>query len=91
MENGNGHQDEKCFACGRKFRKNNFGRIVFHPEALTTDGQRQFVGHDCYRKIVDAGEEGYQPPLGGPRLWIEMSAPREVLAAAGITITRWSR
>ena len=81
-------QDDKCFACGRGFRRNSYGRIVFHPMAITIDGQRIFVGHDCHRKIAIAGSHGYQPPRGGPRLWTEMYAPPEALAAAGITIER---
>jgi hypothetical protein len=80
-------QDEKCYACGRPFRRNSHGRIVFHPEALTSDGQRQFVGFDCMKKIVAAGAAGFQPPDGGPRLFCESSAPAEVLQAAGITRT----
>jgi hypothetical protein len=77
-------QDEKCYACGRPFRRNAHGLIPFHPEALTSDGQRQFVGFDCMKKIAAAGRSGYQPPDGGPRLFAEPSAPAEVLAAAGI-------
>lgn len=80
-------QDEKCFACDRRFRRNSFGLIVFHSEAITLDGQRVYVGCDCYQKIVQAGADGYQPPLGGPRLWSQFHAPTEALAAAGITIT----
>jgi hypothetical protein len=79
-------QDDKCFACGRPFRQNSYGRIVFHPEALTLDGQRVFVGYDCAKKINSAGADGYQPPRGGPRLWVDMHAPAEALAAAGIVI-----
>lgn len=80
-------QDQKCFACDRPFRRNSHGLIVFHPEAITLDGQRVFVGHDCHRKITESGSDGYQPPLGGPRLWTELTAPAAALAAAGITIT----
>jgi hypothetical protein len=58
---------------------------------LTVDGQRVFVGDDCYNRIATSGESGYQPPLGGPRLWSEMNAPEEALRAAGIQITRASR
>lgn len=84
-------QDEKCYACGRAFRRNGFGLVVYHPAVLTRDGQRQFVGFDCYEKVRDAGPEGWQPPRGGPRLFLETDAPPEVLAAAGVTITRGSR
>jgi hypothetical protein len=52
---------DKCFACDRKL---NRPRV-----ADTRDGQTVFVGADCYRKIEAAGEVGYQPPKGGPRLY----------------------
>jgi hypothetical protein len=80
-------QDEKCYACGRPFRRNSHGLIVFHPEALTIDGQRQFVGADCMKRITAAGPAGFQPERGGPRLFCESQAPAEVLKAAGITRT----
>lgn len=80
-------QDQKCYACGRPFRRNSHGQIAFHPEALTIDGQRQFVGFDCMKRIAAAGAAGFQPESGGPRLFAEPSAPAEVLAAAGITRT----
>lgn len=80
-------QDEKCYACGRPFRRNSHGQIVAHPEALTIDGQRQFVGADCMKRIAAAGAVGFQPESGGPRLFAPLSAPAEALQAAGITIT----
>lgn len=76
-------QDQKCYACARPFG----GRRHDYPWVLTIDGQRQFVGNDCFKKVAKAGAAGYQPPLGGPRLFAEPSAPAEVLAAAGITRT----
>ena len=79
--------DTKCFACGLKFRRNTHGLIVFHPWAITIDGQRVYVGADCHKRIVACGVDGYQPPKGGPRLWCEMFAPAEALSAAGIVIT----
>lgn len=52
----------KCFACDKRLGK--------RPSiADTRDGQFVFVGSECYRLIVAAGEVGYQPPLGGPRLY----------------------
>lgn len=75
---------DKCFACDRRFRLNSHGRIPYHPEALTLDGQRVAVGFDCFRHVTEAGGDGYQPPLGGPRLWAEQYAPAAALAAAGI-------
>lgn len=54
---------EKCFACER-----NLGR---KPALVTTlDGQQTFVGRECYKKIKDAGYPGWQPPTGGPRLYL---------------------
>lgn len=79
---------KKCFACDRAFRLNSWGNIAYHPEAITIDGQLVYVGHDCFKKIQAAEREGYQPPLGGPRLWADQYAPEEALRAAGITITR---
>lgn len=76
--------DEKCYCCDRRFRRNSHGQIVNHPWVLTIDGQREQVGPDCYQKIVAKGADGYQPPLGGPRLFAEAHAPAETLKAAGI-------
>jgi len=83
-----GPTNEKCYACNRAFRKNSHGNVPYHPEALTSDGQRQGVGYDCYKKIAEAGADGYQPPLGGPRLYAEYHAPEAVLLAAGISLVR---
>lgn len=52
----------KCFACDKKLGKN--------PTIVDTrDGQIVFVGSECFKLIRRSGETGYQPPLGGPRLW----------------------
>ena len=90
MNGRHSYQDEKCYACGRLFRRNTYGRVVFHPQVLTSDGQRQCVGYDCYGKVVRAGADGYQPSLGGPRLYAESTAPSAVLEAAGIVYMRHS-
>jgi hypothetical protein len=37
--------------------------------AVTADGQEVHVGADCAKKIIAAGLSGYQPPLGGPKLY----------------------
>ena len=84
----NGYQDEKCYACGKRFRLNSYNVIPYHPYVLTFDGQKQFVGSDCYRRIQESESKGYQPPRGGPRLWVELYAPAEALLAAGITLNR---
>jgi hypothetical protein len=53
---------DRCFACNRKLGK--------HPQlADTRDAQLVHVGRECIKKIIAAGEAGYQPPLGGPRLY----------------------
>jgi hypothetical protein len=33
------------------------------------DDQTVEVGPECYKKTLKAGENGYQPPLGGPKLY----------------------
>lgn len=53
---------DKCFACDKQLTTNYF-------VADTRDGQVVHVGNDCYRKIMAAGEAGFQPDKGGPRLW----------------------
>jgi hypothetical protein len=42
---------------------------------VTEDGQMQYVGPDCFAKIVAADTKGYQPPLGGPRLFVPNKGP----------------
>jgi hypothetical protein len=53
----------KCFACGRVIRRKTPFR------ADTRDAQIVFVGPECFKYVMDAGDLGYQPPLGGPRLF----------------------
>ena len=56
------HRD-KCFACDRRL-----GRT---PALVDTrDGQTVYVGTECYKLIKAAGDTGYQPPTGGPRLYL---------------------
>ena len=52
----------KCFACNKSMKNRRY--LVD-----TRDGQTCYVGSDCYKKVVSAGENGYQPPLGGPKLY----------------------
>ena len=55
--------DTHCFACGRKLGKN--------PKRIgCQDDQTADVGTDCFRLIQAAGANGYQPPKGGPRLYL---------------------
>jgi hypothetical protein len=59
---------EKCFACGRKL-----GRT---PKLVTcADDQTVHVGVECYREITKGGADGYQPPRGGPRLYLIQFKP----------------
>ena len=53
----------RCFACDRKLGVNPY-------PADTRDSQWVYVGSECYKLIKQAGAEGYQPPLGGPRLYL---------------------
>lgn len=53
----------KCFACNRRMLRS----VVY--AAVTADGQEVRVGADCAKKIIQAGLDGFQPPLGGPRLY----------------------
>ena len=53
---------EKCFACGRKLGET--------PMLVDTrDDQLVYVGRECAKLVIASGEAGYQPPLGGPRLY----------------------
>jgi hypothetical protein len=51
-----------CFACGRKLGKSP-------RTADTRDDQIVAVGIECHEHIVAAGEAGWQPPKGGPKLY----------------------
>jgi hypothetical protein len=55
---------ESCYCCDKPFAKKTGAYWVW-----TCDGQRQFAGPECFRKIKKAGTEGYQPPKGGPRMF----------------------
>ena len=56
---------DACFACGRPLRGRNGAYLVD-----TRDAQTAYVGADCFKKIRSMGDEGWQPPLGGPRLYL---------------------
>lgn len=53
---------ERCFACNKPLKK-------FQYYCETSDGQGVYVGRDCWVKAKKSGSIGYQPPLGGPRLY----------------------
>ena len=52
-----------CFACGKRLSDNPY-------LADTRDDQIVYIGSECYKRVRIAGEAGYQPPLGGPRLYL---------------------
>lgn len=54
---------ERCFACDRKLGKN--AKLVD-----TRDAQTTLVGRECHKHVSAAGEAGWQPPKGGPRLYL---------------------
>lgn len=64
-----GGRDLDCFACSKLMKKWAFQVESSDGNALTIHGQMQYVGSECYRKIRKCGSLGYQPPLGGPRLF----------------------
>jgi hypothetical protein len=55
--------DDRCFACGRRLGERT------PRSADTRDGQWVYVGSECAKYIEAAGEDGWQPPRGGPRLF----------------------
>ncbi len=52
---------DRCYSCDRLLKSAWW--------ADTRDDQIVVVGAECHRRIVAAGEAGYQPRLGGPRLY----------------------
>jgi len=58
-----------CFSCDKQLGK--------YPALVTChDEQDVFVGSKCYRLIKSAGIQGYQPPLGGPKLYLKEFDPK---------------
>jgi hypothetical protein len=56
----------RCYSCDRKLDENS--RIYCVNVAL--EDQDVYVGSECFRKIKKAGAAGYQPPKGGPKLFL---------------------
>ena len=52
-----------CFACDKTLGKQR--KLID-----TRDAQTAYVGSECYKLIKRAGELGYQPPSGGPKLYL---------------------
>jgi hypothetical protein len=58
-----GVQMNRCFACDRILGET--------PKLVDTrDGQTVYVGVECFKLVKAAGKKGYQPPQGGPVLWL---------------------
>lgn len=55
---------ERCYACDRPIKDELHVRKIF-----TSDNQMQYVGVNCFNKVRKAGDKGWQPPKGGPRLF----------------------
>ena len=52
---------KKCFACDRKLGQNPY--LVD-----TRDDQLVYVGSECHKEVLKAGNKGYQPK-GGMKLY----------------------
>lgn len=61
---------EKCFACGKALKSK---RLID-----TRDAQTAYVGPECFKRIKDAGNTGWQPPRGGPRLYLYEPSDAEI-------------
>ncbi|HJV96916.1 MAG TPA: hypothetical protein VJ608_12800, partial [Albitalea sp.] len=63
-------------------------RTLYQPSVVYTedgDGSNtMWVGRECFKKIAAAGEGGYQPPLGGPRLFLNNPNSRTERQRAGL-------
>lgn len=51
-----------CFACDRRL-----GRKPLLVD--TRDSQKVYVGSECAKHVKRAGDAGWQPPKGGPKLY----------------------
>lgn len=67
----------RCYACDRKLGANPY-------VADTRDDQFVYVGSECFKYIRQSGEMGYQPPKGGPRLYLipRQSTPAQLHVSA---------
>lgn len=53
----------RCFACNRKLGEKKLLAVD------TRDAQIVYVGQECYKLVIASGDKGYQPPLGGHKLY----------------------
>ena len=61
--------NDVCFACGRRLGRN--------PGVVTCpDAQDVYVGRECFKLVAAGGVDGYQPPRGGPRLFLLQFDPK---------------
>lgn len=75
----------RCYACDRKLGANPY-------VADTKDGQFVFVGTECHKHIRLAGNAGWQPPKGGPRLYVLLKGlDQDQLQAARISAAQYAR
>lgn len=59
---------DRCFACNARLSRPEFVFLTDH----MSDGKHYEVnvGPECFHHVETAGAEGYQPPKGGPRLFL---------------------
>lgn len=68
MANDNGAAAARCFACGARLTASR--RLV-----TCEDDQTVHVGPERWRKIRGGDTSGWQPPKGGPRLYLLSRKP----------------
>lgn len=56
--------EAKCFSCDAVLSSESDQMVE------TEGGQPVVVGRECFKKVVQAGKGGYQPPLGGSKLYL---------------------
>ena len=62
---------ERCFACDKKLWSDSEG-LLNARQAYTRDGQYVVVGLNCFLHASTMNIHGYQPLLGGPRIYTTM-------------------
>ncbi len=50
-------QDDKCYICGKAFKTTSKKYLV----NVNKDDQHVYVGPECYKRVVKADKDGYQP------------------------------
>jgi len=59
---------QRCFACGRRLVR---PRPVYLTDRLADGGSYVVqVGPECFGLARQAGAAGFQPPRGGPRIYV---------------------